>query len=289
MRLAPLVHVAVRARVGNASDGVGPGQGGPFQIRIEGAFGPGIEGVESLLGFPVFAQIAPVLVQTVGAAVHLRRAKLDEEQQCRVDGRLGEISVRGIHGIVDAGRRSTVVEAGRHVSVRCCSRSAHANNATAAIGLVEGPILMVEPDQYDGALELHVRLDPGAPLSVQIYRQVLEAMRDGTLSNGDRLPPTRELASRLGVSRNTVTVAYELLIADGVLSGQVGSGTFVRTGTLVPSSRQAPVGVFSQKPEWRALCPRSTVAPGALPSTLASVHQTSRCSRPDCGAGSCRA
>jgi GntR family transcriptional regulator / MocR family aminotransferase len=102
-------------------------------------------------------------------------------------------------------------------------------------------------------MELHVRLDRGAPLSVQIYRQVLEAMRDGTLRHGDRLPPTRELASRLGVSRNTVTVAYDLLMADGVLSGLVGSGTFVRTGTLTPSSRKAPAGAVSPKPEWRAI------------------------------------
>jgi GntR family transcriptional regulator/MocR family aminotransferase len=102
-------------------------------------------------------------------------------------------------------------------------------------------------------MELHVRLHPGSPLSVQIYRQLLEAVRDGTLRDGDRLPPTRELASRLGVSRNTVTVAYELLMADDVLRARVGSGTYVRTEALIPSSRRAPVGTISPRPEWRAV------------------------------------
>lgn len=100
-------------------------------------------------------------------------------------------------------------------------------------------------------MDLHLRLDPGAPLSTQIYRQLLAAMLDGVLGDGDRLPPTRELAARLGVSRNTVSVAYELLMADDLLDGKVGAGTFVRSSTLVTSSRRAPAGAVLPRAVWR--------------------------------------
>jgi GntR family transcriptional regulator/MocR family aminotransferase len=102
-------------------------------------------------------------------------------------------------------------------------------------------------------MDLHLPLHPGTPLSVQIYRQLLEAVRDGTLRDGDRLPPTRELASRLRVSRSTVTLAYELLVADGVVEGKVGAGTFVRSEARARPTRRAPSGAISPRPEWRAM------------------------------------
>jgi GntR family transcriptional regulator/MocR family aminotransferase len=47
---------------------------------------------------------------------------------------------------------------------------------------------------------------------------------------GDSLPPSRELAGRLSVSRTTVTVAYDRLISEGFAEARRGSGTFVSTG-----------------------------------------------------------
>lgn len=77
-------------------------------------------------------------------------------------------------------------------------------------------------------MELHIRLERRGDLSVQIYRQIREAIMDGRLRPGERLPPTRELARRLEISRNTAGVAYELLAADGILVGRVGDGSYVR-------------------------------------------------------------
>ncbi|HEY7505218.1 MAG TPA: PLP-dependent aminotransferase family protein [Gemmatimonadales bacterium] len=64
------------------------------------------------------------------------------------------------------------------------------------------------------------------------YQALLDALlRDvesGTLPPGTRLPPQRELAGRLGVAIGTVGRAYAVAEQRGVVSGEVGRGTFVR-------------------------------------------------------------
>jgi GntR family transcriptional regulator/MocR family aminotransferase len=54
---------------------------------------------------------------------------------------------------------------------------------------------------------LHISLVGRRNLSVEIYRQVRDAIVTGTLRPGDRVPPSRELAAALDVSRMTVTIA----------------------------------------------------------------------------------
>ncbi|MEW6733207.1 MAG: PLP-dependent aminotransferase family protein [Acidobacteriota bacterium] len=65
------------------------------------------------------------------------------------------------------------------------------------------------------------------PLYRQLYQELRTAILYGRLKAGSRLPPTRILADELGVSRNTVLTAYEQLLAEGYVEGQVGSGTYV--------------------------------------------------------------
>ncbi|MGI8450267.1 MAG: GntR family transcriptional regulator [Streptosporangiaceae bacterium] len=60
-----------------------------------------------------------------------------------------------------------------------------------------------------------------------MYRQFREAILDGRLKAGETLPPSRELARRLAVSRNTVGVAYDRLIGEGFIETRVGAGTYV--------------------------------------------------------------
>ena len=65
-----------------------------------------------------------------------------------------------------------------------------------------------------------------------LYRQLLDAIRqaisDGSLPVGQRLPTHRALADRLGVTVGTVTRAYSEAEHAGLLQGKVGSGTYVR-------------------------------------------------------------
>src|SRR5258705_6476758 len=96
-----------------------------------------------------------------------------------------------------------------------------------------------------------------AQSDVPIYRQVFEQLRDsihsGKLSKGAKLPATRELAGLLGLNRTTISAAYELLESEGLISGQVGRGSFV---TGVPNRQ--PHGI-----DWRALLAPSFATPAA--------------------------
>lgn len=67
------------------------------------------------------------------------------------------------------------------------------------------------------------------PLNEQLMELLQEAILQGSIRAGDRLPASRAMASRLAVSRNTVLTAYDQLIAEGYLESRQGAGTFVST------------------------------------------------------------
>jgi GntR family transcriptional regulator / MocR family aminotransferase len=73
---------------------------------------------------------------------------------------------------------------------------------------------------------------PGAVLFRWLYNEIRAAILDGRLKRGTRLPSTRELARRYGLSRGTVVTAFEQLHSEGYLEGKVGEGT--RVNTLLP-------------------------------------------------------
>lgn len=72
-------------------------------------------------------------------------------------------------------------------------------------------------------------LDPtsSAGLQTQIRQIVASAVLSGRFKSGDRLPSTRKLSNHLKISRITVTLAYQELIADGYLETQNRSGCYV--------------------------------------------------------------
>jgi GntR family transcriptional regulator/MocR family aminotransferase len=65
------------------------------------------------------------------------------------------------------------------------------------------------------------------PAFLAIARTIAEDARSGRLAPGTRLPGSRELATTLGVHRNTVIAAYRELSAEGFLSTELGRGTFI--------------------------------------------------------------
>ena len=77
--------------------------------------------------------------------------------------------------------------------------------------------------------ELLLRLDRDGdqPLRSQLETGLRDAIRDGRLHAGERLPSSRELARELGVSRGLVQECYGQLLSEGYLDSRVGSATRV--------------------------------------------------------------
>lgn len=77
--------------------------------------------------------------------------------------------------------------------------------------------------------ELAVAIDPNSSLSLQhqLRQKLIDAMNRGVLRPGRKLPSSRQLAEQVGVSRNTVTLAYDALLAEGHLVSRPRSGIFV--------------------------------------------------------------
>lgn len=74
------------------------------------------------------------------------------------------------------------------------------------------------------------------PLHTQAFDQIRKAIIAGQLAKGARLPPSRQLALELQVSRNTVVLVYERLLAEGYATGRVGAGTYI--ASVLPEDRQ---------------------------------------------------
>jgi len=88
------------------------------------------------------------------------------------------------------------------------------------------------------ALLVQLDRDSGQPLRSQLEAALRDAIRNGRLTGGERLPSSRELASELGVSRGLVQECYSQLLSEGYLTSQAGSATRVAAGAYPPRAEQ---------------------------------------------------
>ena len=102
-------------------------------------------------------------------------------------------------------------------------------------------------------MDLHVSLDGDGDLTTRLYRGLRDAVRDGRLRSGERLPPTRELATRLSVARGTVATAYERLVAEGFLVARVGAGTYVADDPRAARPTRRDRGAIRPRSSWTFL------------------------------------
>lgn len=65
------------------------------------------------------------------------------------------------------------------------------------------------------------------PLHMQLFEGIRRLILTGQLTAGARLPPTRELAQTLRISRNTARLAYDRLAAEGYIEARHGAATYV--------------------------------------------------------------
>ncbi|MEH0420075.1 MocR-like pyridoxine biosynthesis transcription factor PdxR [Streptomyces sp. B21-083] len=104
-------------------------------------------------------------------------------------------------------------------------------------------------------MDLHLEFAVGEGRRGGLERALRDAVRDGRLAPGARLPASRRLADELGVSRGTVKAAYDQLVAEGYLTARQGAGTQV---AALPS-----VGAEPTEAAARARVPRFDLRPGS--------------------------
>jgi GntR family transcriptional repressor for pyruvate dehydrogenase complex len=86
-----------------------------------------------------------------------------------------------------------------------------------------------------------VRASPGAP--DRVAEHIRRLIETGELQPGDRLPPERDLARDLGISRPTVRSGLKALAARGVVLSRRGAGTFIADGP--PDLGREPLGLLA--------------------------------------------
>src|SRR5215204_2460101 len=79
----------------------------------------------------------------------------------------------------------------------------------------------------------------------EVVTRLREMIQSGELSAGDRLPPERDLAKLLGVSRPTLRAGIRSLAAVGVLQSRQGAGTFVVKADGPPSLDSSPLRLMA--------------------------------------------
>lgn len=88
--------------------------------------------------------------------------------------------------------------------------------------------------------DLHLELSGAGGRRAVLIRALRDAVREGRLAPGTRLPPYRSLAADLGIARNTVADAYAELVAEGWLTARQGSGTQVADRAAPPQRARVP-------------------------------------------------
>jgi GntR family transcriptional regulator, transcriptional repressor for pyruvate dehydrogenase complex len=79
-------------------------------------------------------------------------------------------------------------------------------------------------------------------LAMQVVNHIRERIEDGTLQPGDQIPPERELARKLKISRASLRTGIGYLAAMGVMKVRHGVGTFVADGP--PEIGKASLGLI---------------------------------------------
>jgi GntR family transcriptional regulator/MocR family aminotransferase len=135
-------------------------------------------------------------------------------------------------------------------------------------------------------MELFVDPNDARPLTTQLYEQLRDAIAGGRLGPGDRLAPTRTVATDLGLARSTVTEVYGRLVAEGYIEGRSGRGSIVAAlasptvlpppapAALVPTIRAAAVACYDSEPERQAWF---DLRPGRVDPALFPVRNWRRC------------
>ena len=99
----------------------------------------------------------------------------------------------------------------------------------------------------------------------QLVAGLRDGIRAGRIAGGTVLPPSRQLAAELRLSRGLVVEAYQQLVAEGYLLSRTGAGTWVATGHAVRERAAASQDAAEAEPEFDLTPGRPDL--GAFPRT----------------------
>jgi GntR family transcriptional regulator/MocR family aminotransferase len=99
-------------------------------------------------------------------------------------------------------------------------------------------------------MQIPILVDRTRPntLATQITDQLRDAILQGRLARGTRMPSSRQLAEQIDVSRNTVVRAYDTLLIEGYVESRPASGMFVAQELPDRASRPAVTGLSDRAP-----------------------------------------
>lgn len=87
--------------------------------------------------------------------------------------------------------------------------------------------------------------DKGTSTAEEVVERLRDMIHSGELSSGDRLPPERDLAKMLGVSRPTLRAGIRSLATVGILRSRQGAGTFVAQAAESPTLDSSQLRMLS--------------------------------------------
>jgi GntR family transcriptional regulator len=122
-------------------------------------------------------------------------------------------------------------------------------------------------------ITFHLSTRSNVPPYVQLVEQVRQALLNGTLQPGDRLPTVKDVVGSLAINPNTVLKAYRDLEREGLVEGRQGVGTFVlRRPDGPPPNEQA--ALRRSLASWIAKAQRAGLADADIESMVRTVLRT---------------
>ncbi|MEI4473875.1 aminotransferase-like domain-containing protein [Frigidibacter sp. MR17.24] len=127
-------------------------------------------------------------------------------------------------------------------------------------------------------MRLELDRHSGDTIQAQLRRSVIDAIHAGQLTPGQRLPPSRQLAGRLGIARNTVTAVYDELAARGYLHSIPRRGHFVMAGIAAEpdATPDASAAAVPVPPRSLAAVTSSGPAPGPASGRPSAIDWQAR-------------
>ena len=123
-------------------------------------------------------------------------------------------------------------------------------------------------------IRFHLSTRSNVPPYVQLVEQVRQALLNGVLRPGDRLPTVKEVVGSLAINPNTVLKAYRDLEREGLVEGRQGVGTFVlRRPDGPPPNEQA--ALTRSLSTWIAKAQRAGLSDADIESMVRTVLRAS--------------